>query len=266
MFIIPPLIILGGLGILFGVGLYIASKVFFVPVDPRVDEIEHALPGANCGACGLAGCSALAKAIVHGSATADACTPGGMGTAEKVAKIMGVSVEAKEKKVAIVRCQRKSAKLKYQYEGEKTCKSANLFHKGQYLCEYACLGFGDCFLVCPFDAISMVDGMPVIDEEKCTSCGKCVSACPKDTIELQPMKNHVHVLCRSIAKGGVARKACESACIGCKKCEKICPFDAIHVENNLAVIDFEKCTSCGKCVKECPTGAIANYRQKRKTK
>ena len=262
--ILPPIMILAFLGILFGIGLYIASKLFFVKIDPRVDEIVNILPGANCGACGLAGCSALAKAIVHGDLGADACLPGGEHVTEEVAHIMGVKASVKEKQVAIVKCQRKEATLKYEYEGEKTCRSANLFHKGPYSCGFGCIGFGDCEFVCPFDAIEMIDGLPVIDEEKCTACGKCVEVCPKNIIELKSVKKFVHVLCLSKEPARIAMKSCKAACIACKKCEKECPFDAIHVEGKLAIIDFEKCTSCGKCAKVCPTGVILNFRSRRK--
>ena len=39
-------------------------------------------------------------------------------------------------------------------------------------------------------------------------------------------------------------------------CEKKCPNGAIHVEDNLAVIDYDKCTSCGTCVSVCPAKVI----------
>lgn len=264
MVFLPPLIILGGLAVLFGVGLFIASKVFFVPVDERVGEIEKCLPGANCGACGFGGCSSLAKALVHGDVDPDACAPGGQEAAHCIAKILGVDIDNKEKRIAIVRCQRRNTKLKYDYQGENTCRAANLLQNGQYACQFACLGFGDCALVCPFDALEMRDNMPYVHEDKCKACGKCVSACPKFVIELKPISKSVHVLCRSFDTGRIAAKACKSACIACAKCEKICPFDAIHVNDNLAIIDFDKCTSCGKCAGECPTGAIVDFRQKRR--
>jgi ferredoxin len=109
-----------------------------------------------------------------------------------------------------------------------------------------------------------VTGLPVIDEEKCTSCGACVKACPKVIIELRkkgPKGRRVFVSCISKDRGAVAKRACDVACIGCGKCVKICPYDAITLENNLAYIDFNKCKLCRKCAPVCPTSAIleANF-------
>lgn len=261
---LPPLLILGSLGLLFGLGLFVASRVFRVHVDPRVARIEHALPGSNCGACGLAGCSGLAKAIVHGSAEVTACIPGGEEVAELIADVMGVEAHATEKRVAILRCQGREVVDRYVYEGVRTCAAAALLHGGPKACLYGCIGYGDCEKLCPFDAIHMVDGLPVVDEAKCTACGKCVAGCPKGLFELLPLSRLVHVRCVSRDKGKVVRQVCEVGCIACKKCERVCQFDAVHIEGNLAVFDYEKCTSCGMCVKECPTGTIQNYRPERK--
>jgi Na+-translocating ferredoxin:NAD+ oxidoreductase RNF subunit RnfB len=263
---IEPLIILGALGLLFGFGLFIASRVFFVKVDERVESIETVLPGTNCGACGLAGCSGLAKAIVHGQADVTGCIAGGEDVAHLVADVMGVEAVAVEKKVAILRCQGWNVKDKFDYRGLKTCNAANMVMGGPKECRYGCIGYGDCTIACPFDALHMVHGFPRVDEVKCTSCGRGVEACPKNLFELVSLGSTVHVLCQSLDLGKIVRKVCDNGCIACRKCEKICPFDAIHVENNLAVIDFEKCTSCGKCVGECPMGTIKNFRIERKEK
>ena len=77
-------------------------------------------------------------------------------------------------------------------------------------------------------------------------------------------KNLVFVACKSMEKGAKTRKTCEIGCIGCMKCQKICKFDAIKVENNVAKVDLGACKNCGMCEKECPTGAIVNYRKKKK--
>jgi len=255
---------LGILGLLFGAGLFIASRLFRVRVDARVGRIQNVLPGSNCGACGFAGCSGFAKAIVHGSADVGGCIPGGEHVQELVADIMGVEARHIEKKVAILSCQGEKVADKYEYEGIRTCQAAALLYGGPKECPFGCIGFGDCERACPFDALHIVEGFPYVDELKCKSCGKCVEACPKGLFELQPLSKLVHVRCRSTDKGKFVRKYCEVGCIGCKKCETVCKFDAIHVEDNLAVIDYEKCTSCGMCVKECPTGTIVNYRKWRK--
>ena len=261
---LQPIIILGTMGLLFGVGLYIASKVFFVKVDPRVEQVSHALPGANCGACGLAGCSGFAKAIVHGSADVAGCIPGGEDIAHLIADIMGVEAKTKDKEVAILCCKGRDVKDRFVYQGIPTCLAAAQTQGGHKECVYGCLQYGDCSHACPFDAITMVDGFPVVNEKKCTGCGNCVDACPRNLFMLKPLGRLVHVTCKSLDKAKDVMKACKVGCIGCKKCEKICKFDAIHIGNFLAEIDYEKCTSCGLCVKECPTSAIINFRKERK--
>lgn len=261
---LPAIIILGVLGILFGFGLFAASRVFRVHVDPRVGRVQNALPGSNCGACGFAGCSGFAKAIVHGSADIAGCIPGGEDVSHLVADIMGVEAKEVEKTVAILRCQGRDVADRYVYEGIMTCQAAELLYGGPKECPFGCIGFGDCAKACPFDALHMVNGFPEVDEAACKSCGKCVTACPKDLFELITLSKLVHVRCISTDKGKLVRKYCKVGCIGCKKCETVCKFDAVHIENNIAVFDYEKCTSCGMCVKECPTGTIMNYRRSRK--
>ncbi len=255
---------MGGLGIIFGVGLFIASRVFHVEEDPRVEQVTEALPGANCGGCGQPGCGALAKAIVHGTRGVESCPVCSLAQVEKIAEIMGVEVEKGVRKVAIVHCQGQNVRDAFTYNGPQSCRAAQLLLRGHKECPYGCLGFGDCVRACPFDAIHIVDGIAQVDEEKCTACGRCVAACPRDLIDLQPVDKYVHVLCRSYDKGAAVRKYCEKGCIACRKCEKICRFDAIHVNDFLAEIDYEKCTSCAACVKECPNATILNFRKARR--
>ena len=146
---------------------------------------------------------------------------------------------------------------RFSYSGLEDCRAASLLQGGPKACEYGCLRLGSCVTACPFDAIHMKDGLPVVDTDTCVACGQCVEACPRSLIDIQPFGAKVHVFCRSQDKGGVTRKTCNVGCIGCKKCEKACEFDAIHVENFVAKIDYEKCTSCGNCVEACPTNAVA---------
>jgi len=254
--VLPSTMVLAGLGALFGVGLAVASKRFAVASDPRVDDVLESLPGANCGACGFAGCSAYAEAVVLTNASVSACTAGGQDTATAVAGIMGVTADVKEKTVAVVHCHGNAVASRFSYIGIEDCRAASLLQGGPKACEYGCLGLASCVAACPFDAIHMEDGLPVVDTDKCVACGQCVDACPRSLIDIQPLSAKVHVFCKSQDKGGVTRKACSVGCIGCKKCEKTCEFDAIHVENFLASIDYEKCTSCGNCVEACPTNAI----------
>lgn len=259
-YIIYPIIVLGGLGITFGVLLSFASKVFSVAVDPKVDELHRALPGANCGACGYPGCAGLASALAEGRAPVNACPIGGQKVADHVAEILGLNSTSVEKNVAVVLCQGDcdKAKDKYIYEGIQDCRISAKLADGQKACSYGCLGCGTCYNVCPFDAIEMVNGIAVIDREKCTACMKCIEICPKKIIELVPYDKHAIVKCKSEDTGKVVRGNCSIGCIGCKICVKNCPEDAFTFENNLAKIVYEKCTNCMICVEKCPTNAIDN--------
>ncbi len=258
MSIVYPVIVLGGLGLLFGIGLSLASKAFSVERDPRIDEVRKALPGANCGACGYPGCDGLASAIVAGEAPVDACNVGGAPVAEKIADIMGVNVTESVRYVATVLCQGdcNKAKEKYIYDGIMDCRAQNMLAGGSKSCSYGCLGYGTCKDVCEFDAIQIIDGIAVIDKDKCTACKKCISVCPKGIIELIPYEQEVIVKCKSKDPGKIVRGNCTIGCIGCGICAKNCPQEAIKLENNLAKIDYEKCVNCGICAEKCPTKAI----------
>ncbi len=247
------------LALALGFGLAIAARVFAVKVDPRVEMIEDLLPGANCGGCGLPGCSELAKMIVEGKADIDACPVGGESVAAEIAKIMGQSYEGGGvRKVAIVLCNGgdQVASKKFYYNGVYDCASAALIFGGDKSCRYGCLGLGTCAGVCPFDAIDMLpSGLARVNPEKCTGCGKCVSACPKGIIKLVPVDKKVHILCSSHDKGGKVRKICKVGCIGCMKCVKAAPEGAIEMQENLAVVNYE--VDIPESVAEvCPMGTI----------
>ena len=256
--------VLFGLGLLAAVLLYLLSSKFKVEEDPRIDAVEAAMPGANCGGCGFAGCRAFAQSCVEaGNLDNNFCPVGGNDTMKKVARILGIEVADKAPQVAVVRCNGSCVNRPRtsEYDGVKSCRVESMLYKGDTLCPYGCLGCGDCVSACAFGALSMnpVTGLPEVDESRCTSCGACVKACPKGIIELRnkgPRGMRVFVSCINKDKGGVARKACSAACIGCGKCAKVCAHDAITVLSNVAYIDFNKCRLCKKCVAECPTGAI----------
>lgn len=257
--IIFPVISLGGLGVLFGSLLGYASKKFAVEVDPRVPIVRDILPGANCGGCGYAGCDACAKAMVEGEAAPNACPVGGPETAKKIGEVLGLAVDSLERNVAFVKCNGtcNSAKNKYEYSGIADCRDAALLPGGGYKgCSYGCLGLGSCVKVCEFGALSVVNGVAVVDENKCTSCGKCAKICPKGLIEIVPADKKVRVVCNSRDKGKDVKDNCAVGCIGCRMCERACQFGAIIFENNLAKIDYEKCTQCNACALKCPTKAI----------
>lgn len=259
MEILYPILILGGLGILAGVGLGIASKVFAVAVDPKVPKIREALPSANCGGCGYAGCDAFAKAVAAGEAPINGCPVGGSDTTKALADIMGLSAEEGEAMVAYVKCNGdcEVAKEKYIYEGITDCiEASHIPGGGSKACHYGCLGLGTCENICPFDAIHVINGIAVVDEEACTSCGKCIEVCPRAIIELVPKSKKVRVACNSKDKGKDVKQACSVGCIGCRLCTKACEYDAITVKDNIAHVDYDKCTQCGACVEKCPTKAI----------
>ena len=252
------------LGLLLAVVLYLVAKKFKVEEDPRVDEVEKVMPGANCGGCGFAGCRAFAQACVEApNLDNNFCPVGGNEVMKKVAAVLGMEVAEKAPMVAVVRCNGtcENRPKTNESDGYKSCMVKAALYSGDTGCFYGCLGCGDCVAACQFGAISMdpVTGLPVVDEEKCTGCGACAKACPKKIIELRnkgPKNRRIFVSCVNMEKGATARKACKSACIGCGKCEKACPFGAVKVEHNVAYIDFNKCKLCRKCVVECPTGAI----------
>ena len=206
------------LGVLSAVILYFVAQKFRVEEDPRIDEVEKMLPGANCGGCGFAGCRGMADALVKNDDISSLFCPVGGGDCMKaIAGYLGKAAAEKEPQVATVRCGGTCEKRPRtnEYNGAKSCAVASSLYAGETGCSFGCLGFGDCVKVCAF-----------------------------------------YVSCVSKDKGAVVMKACKAGCIGCGKCVKVCAFDAIKVENNLAYIDPQKCKLCRKCVNECPTGAI----------
>ncbi|MBO6108661.1 MAG: RnfABCDGE type electron transport complex subunit B [Eubacterium sp.] len=263
--IVISIILLAVLGILIGLLLGVAGKVFYVEVDERVTQVRECLPGNNCGGCGFPGCDGLADAIVAGTAPVNGCPVGGAPVAANIGKIMGVDAGASAKKVAFVKCAGTcdKAKNKYEYVGIPDCRAAAAIPgAGGKACATGCLGLGSCVDVCQFDAIHVGDdGIAKVDREKCVACGKCVDTCPKHLIELIPykaekFKTFYMVQCSSTDKGKDVMQVCEAGCIGCGICEKSCNFDAVHVENNIAHIDPEKCRGCGLCSMKCPKKVI----------
>lgn len=258
------LVVLGTIGLLAAIILYVVSQKFKVEENPIIDDIEAALPSANCGGCGFPGCRGFAVACSEATDLSNLfCPVGGNDTMKTVAHIVGLSVVETKPKIAVLKCNGtcEHRPRTNQYDGAKSCKIIHNLYIGETACHYGCLGGGDCEVACAFDAlhINPVTGIPEIDEEKCTACGACVKACPKLLLELRfkgPKGKRIYVACSNKEKGGIAKKACEVACIGCSKCFKVCPHDAIIIENNLAYIIDDKCRLCTKCVDECPTSSI----------
>ena len=262
--VLYTIISLSATGIAAAIILFVIAQRFKVIEDPRLDLVEDALPGANCGGCGFAGCRNFAEACVRADNLGKLfCPPGGNDTMAEVAAILDKEAVEKDPLVAVIRCSGSFAhRAKVNnYDGAASCAIASSLYSGDTGCQYGCLGHGDCVRVCEFDAIHMnpETGLPVVTDDKCTACNACVVACPKDIIELRKKNKRdrkIFVSCINQDKGGIAKKSCSVACIGCGKCEKVCPHDAITIENFLAYIDPVKCKLCRKCVPECPTNAI----------
>lgn len=258
---------LSAIGAISAIVLYLVAQKFKVVEDPRIGFVEEALPAANCGGCGFAGCRNFAEALVNKAKDDKSleglnCPVGGSDVMKKVASILGLEAEETEPMIAVIRCNGNytHAPAKVRYDGPATCAFAHNLFSGESGCPHGCLSLGDCVAACKFDAISMdpETGLPVVNE-LCIACGACVKACPRGIIELRAKgrkDRRIYVCCVNKEKGGPARKNCSVACIGCGKCVQVCAYDAITMENNLAYIDFAKCKLCRKCVEVCPTEAI----------
>ena len=253
--VIPVVVI----GIICAAVLVIASKLLAVKEDERFPKIRGCLPGANCGACGFAGCDGYAKALCEKEGTpTNLCVPGADAVSKQLSELMGVEFEDVIEQVAVVHCAGDCSHTddKVEYRGIESCVAAKLMYGGKGSCSYGCLGFGDCAAACPQGAICVTDGVAHVDARKCIGCGICTKTCPNHLISLVPDVKKTVVTCSNRDKGVATRKVCSNGCIGCKKCERVCPSEAIKVVDNVAVIDIEKCTDCGKCAENCTTGCI----------
>jgi Na+-translocating ferredoxin:NAD+ oxidoreductase RNF subunit RnfB len=257
-------ITLVAIGVVSAVILYFVAQKFKVEEDSRIDTVAEALPAANCGGCGFAGCRNFAEALTKSDdLSAMFCPVGGNTVMMTVAQILGKTVEAKDPLVAVVRCNgsfehRPRTTL---YDGAATCAIEHALYSGDTGCPYGCLGCGDCVAACKFNALAIKKetGLPEVNDANCTACGACVKACPRSIMELRRKEKKdrkIFVSCVNQEKGGIAKKSCSAACIGCSKCLKVCTFNAIKIENNLAYIDSGACKMCRKCSVECPTGSI----------
>lgn len=220
--ILIAVLIIAALGAGAALALAIADKYLAVKEDPRIGLVTAALPGANCGGCGFAGCGDYARALVDGRAAPGACTAADAAVAGEIGKILGVAAEATEKRVALVKCcgTRSEAVRVGDYNGLADCAAAAATAGGDKGCRFGCLGYGACAHVCPQNAIQIADGLATVDKRLCVGCGKCVAACPRKLIALVPAKATIHVLCNNPLRGPEVNKVCGVGCMGCHLCEK----------------------------------------------
>lgn len=255
---------MGLLALAFAMVLVLADRRLRVQEDPRVEAVLEALPSANCGACGFASCRDMAERMIKGDVEPGACPVGGMEAARRIAEILGAGEVEVVEKVAVVHCgATPDQKIRAaEYRGVRTCAAAGLLG-GEYACRYGCLGYGDCVRVCPFGAITMADGHPVVDVDRCTGCGKCVQACPRGIITLEPYDRGkgeiIFVACNNPDKAPTVRKVCEVGCIGCRLCARTCDNGAFYMDGMLAKVDYGKVYECGnwdEVVEKCPRKII----------
>lgn len=257
---LDAILILGGVGLVFGIFIALANKRLWVWEDPRIDIVTQMLPNANCGACGLPGCRAFAEQAVAGTVTPAQCTVSGAIARDQIAGFLGVAAGEAVRNVARLLCAGGSDVSGYQaeYRGLPSCAAAAAVAGGGKGCAWGCLGLADCERACDFDAIHMSDtGLPVVDIDKCTACGDCVTACPKMLFELRPENAGLLVQCRNLIGGDNALDECKVACTACGKCVQDAAPGLISVTSGVAVIAYEKIALAdARAVERCPTGAI----------
>lgn len=260
MAIFLAFIVIAVLGLVLGIGLQFAEGKLKVEKDEKLEELEASMPGANCGGCGFAGCSAYAAAVYKGEAEPGLCSPGGAALAKKMGEILGVEVEAKEREVAFIFCQGGAdvTAKEFDYDGMGDCNAASLVLGGPNGCKEGCLHLGSCMAVCPTGAISRNEkGNLVVDKEKCIGCKKCTKVCPNGVIRMVPYSAKYLVACNNHESGAKVRTYCQVGCIGCKMCELKVENSPFKVDNFLSSNNYSMDQgNAGKAAEICPKKCI----------
>lgn len=253
------LVTMGGLGLFFAAILALADRKLHVEESPLMVHIVESLPGANCGACGSAGCHDFAVKLLDGKMQVTGCPVGGQALVARLAEILQVEASTGERQVVRLMCRggvAAAALKEARYVGPESCRVQALVSGGSKLCFFGCLGGGDCVEVCKFGALAMnADGLPQVDVGLCTGCGLCVKACPRNVLELHPLSRAVFVLCKNQDDPRTARQVCAVACTGCGICARAAG-GAVVVQNNLAVIDYQALDPDLLPFERCKTQAI----------
>jgi Na+-translocating ferredoxin:NAD+ oxidoreductase RNF subunit RnfB len=259
--ILTAVAILGAVGLTFGILIAIANRKLRVWEDPRIDVVAAMLPGANCGACGVPGCRAFAELAVSGKKKPADCNVLDADGVASLASYLGVDAGQANKRIARLLCAGGAnvAVQQADYAGLETCAAATTVAGGGKGCAWGCLGFGDCAVVCDFDAIVMNDDrLPVVDPAKCTACGDCVDACPKGLFSIMPLEQKLIVQCRSALEGDDVLSICRVACTACGKCVLDAAPGLMAMRGGLPVIDYTRnAVASPDAIRRCPTGAIA---------
>lgn len=253
------IVMMTGTGVLLGLAIGLVVRYFGVPEDPLVESLNELMPGANCGGCGLAGCSDYANAMATGRAKPGLCPVMSAEDVAKCCELLGVESDTSEPKIAVVCCSgddNHAAKQAF-YNGVNDCLNAMLVAGGAKGCTYGCLGLGSCARACPFGAIEMLPNhLAKIHADLCTGCGKCYMACPRNVIKLVPRSAaKVHVYCNSPEKAPVKKKVCKAACIGCRKCARTAEEGQIVMNGFLASINYDN-PPAEDIVETCPTKCL----------
>lgn len=259
------IITMGGLGFIFAGGLAIADKKLRVEEDPMIGKINDVLPGANCGACGYAGCYDFAVNVAADKAPINGCPVGGADTSESIGLLMGVDAATSIKNLPRIMCiggNRDASKKLAEYHGPLSCSVMEVVSGGDKLCEYGCLGGGDCVDACPFNAIFMNDdNLPEVIEELCTGCGMCAKACPRDIIEMHPENRDVFIMCKNPDDAKAVKGVCSHACIKCGICVKKTD-GAIEFQGGLPVIDYDNLDPESVPYDKCKPSALINLAER----